>query len=64
MPKRWMKASTGGGGGFLTDVIREQDVLITTAAVPGRKAPILVTREMAEAMQLDLLIVDMAAERR
>ena len=48
---------------LLTDVIREQDVLITTAAVPGRKAPILVTREMAEAMQPGSVIVDIAAER-
>lgn len=48
---------------LLTDVIREHDVLITTAAVPGRKAPILVTREMAEAMQPGSVIVDIAAER-
>ena len=48
---------------LLTDVIKEQDVLITTAAVPGRKAPILVTREMAEAMAPGSVIVDIAAER-
>jgi NAD(P) transhydrogenase subunit alpha len=48
---------------LLTDVIREQDVVITTAAVPGRKAPILVTREMAEAMAPGSVIVDIAAER-
>ncbi len=48
---------------LLTEVIREQDVLITTAAVPGRKAPVLVTREMAEAMQPGSVIVDIAAER-
>jgi len=48
---------------LLTDVIREQDVLITTAAVPGRKAPILVTREMVLAMQPGSVIVDIAAER-
>jgi NAD(P) transhydrogenase subunit alpha len=48
---------------LLTEVIREQDVLITTAAVPGRKAPILVTREMAAVMQPGSVIVDMAAER-
>ena len=30
-------------------MIREQDVVITTAAVPGKKAPILVTAEMASA---------------
>jgi NAD(P) transhydrogenase subunit alpha len=48
---------------LLTDVIREQDVLITTAAVPGRKAPILVTRDMVHAMQPGSVIVDIAAER-
>ncbi len=48
---------------LLTEVIREQDVLITTAAVPGRKAPILVTRDMVHAMQPGSVIVDIAAER-
>ena len=48
---------------LLTEVIREQDVLITTAAVPGRRAPILVTREMASAMAPGSVIVDIAAER-
>ena len=47
----------------LTEVIREQDVLITTAAVPGKKAPILVTAEMASAMAPGSVIVDIAAER-
>jgi NAD(P) transhydrogenase subunit alpha len=48
---------------LLTEVLREQDVVITTAAVPGKKAPILITREMAEAMPLGSVIVDVAAER-
>jgi len=48
---------------LLTEVIREQDVLITTAAVPGQKAPILVTAEMASALQPGSVIVDIAAER-
>jgi len=39
------------------------DVVITTAAVPGRKAPILVTAEMVRAMQSGSVIVDLAAER-
>jgi H+-translocating NAD(P) transhydrogenase subunit alpha len=47
----------------LQAVIREQDVLITTAAVPGKKAPILVTAEMAGAMAPGSVIVDIAAER-
>jgi NAD(P) transhydrogenase subunit alpha len=44
-------------------VIKEQDVVITTAAVPGRKAPILITAEMAEVMASGSVIVDIAAER-
>jgi H+-translocating NAD(P) transhydrogenase subunit alpha len=48
---------------LLTEVLREQDVVITTAAVPGKKAPILITREMAEAMAPGSVIVDIAAER-
>jgi NAD(P) transhydrogenase subunit alpha len=48
---------------LLTDVLREQDVVITTAAVPGQKAPILITAAMASAMAPGSLIVDIAAER-
>ena len=48
---------------LLTEVLKEQDVVITTAAVPGRKAPILVTTAMAEAMAPGSVIVDIAAER-
>jgi NAD(P) transhydrogenase subunit alpha len=44
-------------------VMKEQDVVITTAAVPGRKAPILVTKEMARGMNPGAVIVDIAAER-
>jgi NAD(P) transhydrogenase subunit alpha len=44
-------------------VLAEQSVVITTAAVPGKKAPILVTREMVERMAPGSLVVDIAAER-
>jgi len=44
-------------------VMKEQDVVITTAAVPGKKAPLLVTTEMVHAMQPGSVIVDLAAER-
>jgi NAD(P) transhydrogenase subunit alpha len=44
-------------------VLKEMDVVITTAAVPGRKAPILITREMARGMSPGSVIVDLAAER-
>jgi NAD(P) transhydrogenase subunit alpha len=47
----------------LTEVVRHHEVVITTAAVPGRKAPILVTAEMVGAMPPGSVIVDLAAER-
>lgn len=47
----------------LTEVIREQDVIVTTAAVPGKKAPILVTAEMVNAMAPGSVIADIVAER-
>lgn len=48
---------------LMTDVLREQDVVITTAAVPGKRAPILITTEMVSAMCPGAVIVDIAAER-
>ena len=42
--------------------IAESDIVITTAQVFGRKAPVLVTTDMVEAMQSGSVIVDMAAE--
>ncbi len=48
---------------LMTDVIREQDVVISTAAVPGKKAPILITKEMVEAMAPGSVIMDIAAVR-
>ena len=39
------------------------DVVITTALIPGKKAPILVTTEMVDAMPPGSVIVDLAAER-
>jgi NAD(P) transhydrogenase subunit alpha len=41
----------------------EQDVVITTAAVPGKRAPVLITKEMVHAMAPGSVIVDLAAER-
>jgi NAD(P) transhydrogenase subunit alpha len=44
-------------------VLAAQNVVIATAAVPGKKAPILITREMVEGMAPGSIIVDIAAER-
>jgi len=48
---------------LMTQVVREQDVVITTAAVPGKRAPILITREMVQAMSPGSVVIDIAAER-
>jgi NAD(P) transhydrogenase subunit alpha len=48
---------------LMTTVIAESDVVITTAAVPGKKAPVLVTAEMVKGMAPGSVIVDLAAER-
>ena len=48
---------------LLGNVLAEQNVVITTAAIPGKKAPILITAEMAARMAPGSLIVDIAAER-
>ncbi len=42
--------------------IAKSDVLITTAAVPGRRAPLLVTGDMVKGMRPGSVIVDLAAE--
>jgi len=39
------------------------DVVITTAAIPGKKAPVLITDEMLQVMQAGSVIIDLAAER-
>jgi len=46
----------------LLSEVAGSDVVITTAAVPGRKAPILVTTAMVDAMSEGSLIIDMAAD--
>ena len=48
---------------MMLDVLRETDVVITTAAVPGKAAPTLVTAEMVRAMPRGSVICDLAAER-
>jgi NAD(P) transhydrogenase subunit alpha len=46
----------------LTDAIKDFDVVITNAAVPGRRAPILVREEAVQGMRPGSVIVDLAAE--
>ena len=48
---------------LLTNVVRQSDVVITTAAIPGKKSPTLVTAEAVEGMAPGSVIVDLGAER-
>ncbi len=48
---------------LLTRVVADSDVVIGTAAVPGKKAPVLVTEDMVKAMRPGSVIVDLAAEQ-
>ncbi|MCH8838274.1 MAG: Re/Si-specific NAD(P)(+) transhydrogenase subunit alpha [Candidatus Marinimicrobia bacterium] len=47
---------------MMRQVVAESDVVITTAAIPGKKAPILITKEMIEGMHPGSVILDLAAE--
>jgi NAD(P) transhydrogenase subunit alpha len=47
----------------MTEVVARQDIIITTAAIPGAKSPILVTEDMLKAMKAGSVLVDLAAER-
>ena len=48
---------------LLGRVVKESDVVITAAVIPGKKPPVLVTSEMVESMAPGSVIVDLAAER-
>ncbi len=43
--------------------VAEADIVITTALIPGRKAPVLVTEEMVKSMKFGSVILDMAVEQ-
>ena len=54
------REAAAGVGGYAR---RQADVLSTTALIPGRKAPVLVTRAMVESMRPGSVVVDMAVEQ-
>ena len=70
------EAAEGGGGyaaaqseafyrrqqELLAERLRADDVIITTAAVPGKRAPILITEQMMDRLRPGTVIVDLAAE--
>jgi H+-translocating NAD(P) transhydrogenase subunit alpha len=48
---------------LLTKVVAESDIVITTAVIPGKKSPVLITADMVKGMAPGSVIVDLAAER-
>jgi NAD(P) transhydrogenase subunit alpha len=48
---------------LVAEHIKKQDIVITTALIPGRPAPRLVSKEMVASMKLGSVIVDLAVER-
>jgi NAD(P) transhydrogenase subunit alpha len=48
---------------LIAETIRKQDIVITTALIPGRPAPVLVTEEMLRAMKPGSILIDLAAEQ-
>jgi NAD(P) transhydrogenase subunit alpha len=48
---------------LVAEHIKKQDIVITTALIPGRPAPRLITREMVTSMRAGSVIVDLAVER-
>ena len=48
---------------LVAEHIKTQDIVITTALIPGRPAPVLITKQMVETMKLGSVIIDLAVER-
>jgi NAD(P) transhydrogenase subunit alpha len=48
---------------MMIKVVANSDVVVTTALIPGKRAPILLTAEMVEAMAPGSVVIDLAAER-
>ena len=48
---------------LVAETIKKQDIVITTALIPGKKAPVLVTDDMLKSMKTGSVIVDMAVEQ-
>ncbi len=59
MPESWMKRQSQA----VAERMKQADIVITTALIPGRKAPILITEEMVRSMKPGSVILDMAVEQ-
>jgi NAD(P) transhydrogenase subunit alpha len=60
--EEWSREKLEEDQRLLRERMKEMDIVITTALVPGRQAPKLVDREMVESMKPGSVIVDLAAE--
>jgi H+-translocating NAD(P) transhydrogenase subunit alpha len=58
----WSKEKLGEDQKLIRERMKEMDIVITTALVPGRKAPTLVDKDMVESLKPGSVIVDLAAE--
>ena len=58
----WSKEKLGEDQKLVRERMKEMDIVITTALVPGRKAPTLVDKDMVESLKPGSVIVDLAAE--
>ena len=47
---------------LLEDTLKKMDIVICTALIPGKKAPVLITRKMVDQMKVGSLIIDLASE--
>jgi len=47
---------------LIAETLAKQDIAITTALIPGRKAPVLITRDMVHSMKPGSIIIDLAVE--
>ena len=48
---------------LVAETIKKQDIVITTALIPGKKAPVLVTEEMVRSMKPGSVLIDLAVEQ-
>lgn len=59
MPQAWMNRQAA----FVHEHAKQADIIITTALIPGKKAPVLISEETVKAMKPGAVIVDMAVEQ-
>ena len=59
MPEAWMQRQAA----LVHERARQSDIIITTALIPGRKAPVLIAEDTVKAMKPGSVIVDMAVEQ-